>query len=114
MKPFDNNDDRAPKSVPEMIKTLWSLYMAMSLDPAMAVPAYHLRSAALALEETRRMALQICQDEQRRQQAAAAGCGKKTRKAKGTTRDRCRKARERDKAVLEWLRNATPASPWKH
>jgi len=110
MKPFDNHDDRASKSVPEMIRTLWSLYMNMSLDPAMAVSAYHVRTAALALENTRRMALQVCLEEEQRQQASLKR-GKKTR---NTPRDRNRRLRDRDKAALEWLRNAPPASPWKH
>jgi hypothetical protein len=116
MKPFDDQDARAPESVPELIRILWSLYMAMSLDPATAEPAQHVRAAALELEQMRRMALQVCQEEQ---EAALAGCGNRAKKTKSTKNakggvGRGRKSRERDKAVLEWLRNAPPASPWKH
>ncbi len=109
MKPFDNRDERAPKSVPDMIRTLWSLYMDMSLDPAMAVAASHVRSAALELEDARRVALEVSQEEGCR---APAACGGKSKKARSSAR-RGGKSRRKDKAAAEWLRNVPPASPWK-
>ncbi len=110
MMPFDDSDDCAPKSVPDLIKTLWSLYMEMSLDPAMDVPACHVRSAALALEKARRMALQVCQEEERRPRPASAANPKTARGGKR----RSRKSRENQEAAAEWLRSAPAASPSKH
>lgn len=48
--------------VPELIKDLWNLYFEMSLDPALATGATHIRNAALELEHTRRMAFEVAQE----------------------------------------------------
>ena len=66
MKSFDSQDDLTANTVPELIKHLWELYMSMSLDPALAPSADHIRQAALVLESTRRMALEVTIEAQSR------------------------------------------------
>jgi hypothetical protein len=51
-----------PRPVPELIKELWSLYFELSLDPLLEASAAHVRSAALSLEHTRRMAYEVTQE----------------------------------------------------
>lgn len=48
--------------VPERIKELWNLYFEMSLDPELEACAEHIRNAALALEQTRRVAFEVAQE----------------------------------------------------
>jgi hypothetical protein len=99
MKSFDSQDDRTAATVPELIKHLWDLYMSMSLDPALAPSADHVRKAALVLETTRRMAHQVTVEPRSRRTKPA----KRTPKSGG----------ERQ-AELDWHMNARPASPTKH
>jgi hypothetical protein len=99
MKPFDKKDNFSAKSVPEMIQTLWELYMDVSADPALTTSACHIRSAALALEKIRQVAMQVS-IEQTRQPARRA-----SKKSKLSAREQER---------LEWLRTARTASPSKH
>ena len=106
MKPFDDRDDLTEKSVPEMIRTLWALYNNMSTDPALASSACHIRSAALALEDMRRVAFEVYLEGQ---QKAFNKVAKKSRRS-----SRNAKQSKRDCAQLEWLMNARAASPWKN
>ncbi|WP_088348182.1 MULTISPECIES: hypothetical protein [Rhodomicrobium] len=98
MKPFDGQDDLNTKNVPELIKHLWEVYMQMSLDPALRASADHIKQAALTLEHTRRLALEISQETPR---AGASG----KRRARQLTRE---------DAGLDWLRVAKAGSPSKH
>ncbi len=59
MKTSTPRRDFSPDSVPELIKKLWKLYFDMSLDPALEESAEHVRLAAISLENTRRIALEI-------------------------------------------------------
>jgi hypothetical protein len=96
MKSFDSQDDLTTNTVPELIKHLWELYMSMSLDPALAPSADHIRQAALVLESTRRMAQEVIVEAQSRRAKPA----KRRAKSNG----------ERQ-TELDWHR---PASPTKH
>lgn len=98
MKPFDSQDDLTASSVPDLIKHLWELYMGMSLDPALAASAEHIKHAALVLESTRRMAHQVTVE--------ARGPRAKTKRAGSKSK--------RDQAELEWQVAGRPASPTKH
>ncbi len=62
MDSSEGADDFSARSVPELIKHLWDLYLVMSLDPALEATAAHIRQAALTLEHTRRLAYEICQE----------------------------------------------------
>lgn len=106
MKPFDNSDDLNADTVPEIIQKLWALYKDMSTDPALASSACHIRSAALALEDTRRMAMQVYLEGQQH-----SPC----KPAKKTTRRAARGTRTiKDDAAVDWLLAAPAASPWKN
>ncbi len=99
MKSFDSQDDLTANTVPELIKHLWELYMSMSLDPALAPSAEHIKQAALVLESTRRMAHEVTIEAQ-------------SRRAKPSKR-RTKSAGERQ-SELEWQLDRRPASPTKH
>jgi hypothetical protein len=62
MKTSTSRKTHKPQPVPELIKELWNLYFEMSLDPDLEASAVHVRSAALTLEHTRRMALEVAQE----------------------------------------------------
>ena len=100
MKPFDKQHDPTTKSIPELMQHLWTLYMEMSLDPALAEPAAHIREAALSLEKTRRLAHEVLLEAEETQ---TPPMGKRKQK---------RSAEE--KAALEWLRTARTISQSKH
>jgi hypothetical protein len=106
MKPFDDHDDLTAKSVPEMIRTLWTLYNDMSADPTLASSACHIRSAVLALEDMRRVAFEVYLEGQ---QEALNKPAKKSRRSSRNT-----KQTERKRAQTEWLMNVRAASPWKN
>lgn len=57
-----NSRNHKSQPVPELIKQLWNLYFEMSLDPQLEASAAHIRSAALTLEHTRRVAFEITQE----------------------------------------------------
>lgn len=97
MKPFDSQDDLTANTVPELIKHLWGLYMSMSLDPALAASAQHIKQAALVLESTRRMAHQVTVEAQRPKSARRKG-----------------KANGEHQADAEWRAAGRPVSPTKH
>jgi hypothetical protein len=99
MKSFDGQDDLTANTVPELIKHLWELYMSMSLDPALAPSADHIRQAALVLESTRRIAHEVTVEAQSRRAKPA----KRQTKSNG----------ERQ-SELEWHMDGRPASPTKH
>ncbi len=99
MKPFDSQDDLTTKNVPELIKHLWEVYMQMSLDPALRASAEHVKLAALTLENTRRLALQVSLETPLRQS------GSSRRRSRHTTAEQ---------AELDWLRVAKAGSPSKH
>ncbi len=97
MNVSDGEEDLCRRSVPELIKHLWDLYFAMSLDPALAASSEDIRQAALKLEHTRRLAFEITQEGRR----------KKTRKPKV-------KQTDEEAARLNWLRAAKAGSHLKH
>ena len=99
MKSFDSQDDLTANTVPELIKHLWELYLSMSLDPALAPSADHIRQAALVLKSTRRMALEVTIEAQSRRAKPA----KRKSKSDG--------ARQTE---LEWQMAGRPTSPTKH
>lgn len=92
-----NNEDFSRRSVPELIKHLWDLYFAMSLDPALESSAEDIRRAAQKLEHARRLAYEIAQEETR----------KKPRKSKA-------KQADEEPTQRDWLQTAKPGSPLKH
>jgi hypothetical protein len=99
MKQFDSQDDLTANSVPELIKHLWELYMGMSLDPALAASAEHIKHAALVLESTRRMAHQVTVE---------------ARNQRGKPKRAGSKSKQERQAELEWQVGGRPASPTKH
>jgi hypothetical protein len=99
MKSFDRQDDLTANTVPELIKHLWELYMGMSLDPALVASAQHVKQAALVLELTRRMALEVTEEPQSRRGRQ----GKRRAKSGGELQ-----------SDLEWQADGRPASPTKH
>lgn len=99
MRPMDKQNDLTTKSIPELMHHLWTLYMEMSLDPALAESAEHIREAALSLERTRRLAHQVLLEAEKDQMASPP------RKSKRTSEE---------KAALEWLRSARTVSQSKH
>lgn len=62
MKTSNCRKSHKSQPVPELIKELWNLYFEMSLDPDLEVSAAHVRTAALSLEHTRKMALEVIQE----------------------------------------------------
>jgi|SRR5688572_24896235 hypothetical protein len=101
MTASDGEGGLVPRSIPELIDHLWEVYSMMSRDPALETSAQHLRQAAITLEETRKLALQICLEEQRKAKATAA------------KRAACAIA-PADAESLDWLNSAKPASDMKH
>lgn len=108
MKPFDNRDNLTADNIPEMIRKLWALYRDMAADPALASSASHIRSAALALEDTRRMALEVYLEGQQQRQACPKPAKKSARRASRNSR-----TAKRDSAA-EWLMSLPAASPLKN
>ena len=108
MKPIDDHDDLSAKSVPEMIRTLWALYNDMSTDPALASSASHIRSAALALEDMRRVAFEVYLEGQKE------AFNKPAKKTRRSSRNAKRSKHDCLQAQTEWLLNARAASPWKN
>ena len=100
MKPNDSQHNLVTNPIPELIKHLWDLYMAMSLDPALAASAEHVKQAALVLEHTRQLAFQVSQDAAKQQN-------------RNTRRKRARST-ARDEAAAAWLRTAKAGSQLKH
>jgi hypothetical protein len=99
MKPCGSQGEVADRSVPELIKQLWQLYLDMSLDPVLADSAEHIKQAVLTLETTRRLAHQVALEGQGRRS------GGKRRKAKA----------EGDRqSELDWHEDGRPASHTKH
>lgn len=99
MTASDGEGSLVPRSIPELIQHLWEMYSVMSRDPALETSAAHLRQAAITLEETRELAMQICREEQRKAKAGAAKRAACTVSAADTG---------------TWLHKAKPASPLKH
>jgi hypothetical protein len=88
------------RNVSDLITHLWKLYYDMSLDPALAASAEHVRKAALELEETRRIAWEVYREEQA---AHAASAPRKPR----------RRRKKETESAADWLRDVPPASPLK-
>jgi hypothetical protein len=97
MSASEEQADLGRKSVPELIKHLWDLHFTMALDPALASSAAHIKEAALTLEQTRRLAFEICQEEQRKLQRAPEP-----------------KQQQMDVADSAWLRGVKASSNLKH
>lgn len=106
MKPFNNRDRLTANNVPEIIQKLWALYRDMAADPALASSACHIRSAALALENTRRVALEVYLEEQ--QQCQVKPVKKAVRRTARNTRT------AKNDAAVEWLLALPAASPLKN
>jgi hypothetical protein len=102
MMASDGEGGLVPRSIPELIKHLWEMYSVMSRDPALETSAQHLRQAAITLEETRELALQICREEQLK--ASASGAKRSGRRVLPAA----------DAEKLDWLHEAKAASPLKH
>jgi hypothetical protein len=101
MMASDGEGGLVPRSIPELIKQLWEMYAVMSRDPALETSAQHLRQAAITLEETRELALQVGREEQRKARLGAAKRGRGALPAG-------------DAEPLDWLHVAKAASPLKH
>ena len=101
MMASDGEGGLVPRSIPELIKHLWEMYSVMSRDPALETSAQHLRQAAITLEETRELALQICREEQLK---AKTGASKRAARGRSPA----------DTESFEWLNNAKAASELKH
>jgi len=99
MKPLRNLQDEAPRNISDLIAYLWKLYDAMTLDPALTASAEHIRHAVLELEQTRRLAWEVYQEEQAAHQAASGKAKKRPKKDAENPTD--------------WLRDVLPASPLK-
>ena len=99
MKSFDSQGDLTANTVPDLIRHLWELYMSMSLDPALGPSADHVRQAALALEFTRRVALEV----------TVEGKSRPAKQPKRKTKSQGERQSE-----LEWQLDGRPASPTKH
>jgi hypothetical protein len=103
MKPNDSQLNSITDSIPELIKHLWDLYMAMSMDPALADSAAHIKEAVLTLEYTRRLAFQVTQED-------AKQPGRTSRRKKPELI-----AKEQEEAEQQaWLRALKAGSPLKH
>ena len=102
MKSNDSPRNPITDSIPELIKHLWDLYMAMSMDPALALSADYVKEAALMLEYTRRLAFEVSED-------AAKQPGRPSRRKKAPLA-----AKEKEDADLVWLRAAKAGSQLKH
>ncbi len=99
MNASDGDSELIPRTIPELIQHLWDLYESMSRDPALESGAEHIRQAAIELEEARKVAFEVFQEERRKQKLPATTRPQKTENAL-------------EKA--NWLRGARAASPLKH
>jgi hypothetical protein len=108
MKPGDSPHNLNTKSIPELIKQLWELYMVMSLDPVLASSADHIKQAALSLEHTRLLAFQVSQDAARQQSRRLR---RRQRRPDATATAQQAPAEDVD---LAWLRLAKAGSQLKH
>ena len=99
MNASDGDSELIPGTIPELIQHLWNLYEAMSRDPALASSAEKVREAAMSLEETRKIAFEVCQEERRKGKRPATPKSEKTDKVLENT---------------NWLRDARTASALKH
>lgn len=106
MKLGDSPHNLNTKSIPELIKQLWELYMVMSLDPVLVGSADHIKQAALALEHTRLLAFQVSQDAARQQ-------GRRLRRRRRQP-EAASQAPAEDADDLAWLRQAKAGSHLKH
>ena len=100
MKPPHDPPDEHFDNIPELIDHLWGLYSAMTLDPALADSAAHIRKAVLELQNARQAAWEVCQEKGDTSLAPHRAPSKKTRK----------KRAEHD---AQWLKSVRPASPLK-
>jgi|EndMetStandDraft_5_1072996.scaffolds.fasta_scaffold145758_2 hypothetical protein len=100
MKTPRHEQDETPRNISDLIAHLWKLYYAMTLDPALAASAEHVRNAVLELEETRRIAWEVYREEQAERAAAPRRKSKKRRK-------------NETENPADWLRDVPPASPLK-
>jgi hypothetical protein len=100
MKPPHDPQNEHFDNIPELIAHLWELYSAMTMDPALVDSAAHIRKAVLELEQVRRAAWEVCQEEGGVSLAPLRAPAKKPRK----------KRAEQD---AQWLKSVRPASPLK-
>jgi hypothetical protein len=105
MKPGDSLQNLKTRPVPDLIKQLWELYMVMSVDPVLAGCADHIRQAALMLEHTRMLAMQVSQDAVRQE-------GRRKRRRRRQPDATSQNSTE--SAELAWLRLAKAGSQLKH
>lgn len=99
MNASDGDSELIPRTIPELIQHLWDLYESMSRDPALESGAEHIRQAAMDLEEARKVAFEVLQEEGRKTKKPAAAKPQESG-------NRLEKA--------SWLRSARTASPLKH
>jgi hypothetical protein len=99
MKPPRNLRDEVPRNISDLIAYLWKLYDTMTLDPALTASAEHIRRAVLELEQTRRLAWEVYQEEQALQGGAP-------------TKEKKRRKKDAENPA-DWLRDVRPASPLK-
>lgn len=99
MNASDGDSELIPRTIPELIQHLWDLYESMSHDPALESGAQHIRQAAMDLEEARKVAFEVFQEERRKTKPLATSKPKKT---------------ENGLEKANWLRGARTASPLKH
>ncbi len=99
MNASDGDSELIPITIPELIQHLWDLYESMSHDPALESGAEHVRQAAIDLEEARKVAFEVMQEERRKQNQPATS-----------------RPQEIENALEQanWLRAARTASPLKH
>lgn len=71
MNDSDDVDGFPTKSIPDLIKHLWDLYVDMSKDPALEATAEYIKQAVLTLEHTRRLAFEVYQEQPARRSSAA-------------------------------------------
>lgn len=99
MNASNGDSELIPRTIPELIQHLWDLYESMAHDPALASCAEQIRQAAIELEEARKVAFEVFQEERRKSKQPASSKPQKTENAL-------------EKA--NWLRGARTASPLKH
>jgi hypothetical protein len=99
MNASNGDSELIPGNIPALIQHLWDLYESMSRDPALESGAEHIRQAAIDLEEARKVAFEVYQEERRKKKQPATSRPQETENAL-------------EKA--NWLRAARPASPLKH
>lgn len=99
MNASDDAVDFPTRSIPELIKHLWDLYVVMSLDPALESSSEHIKQAALTLEHVRKLAFEVCQE----------GPPQKPHTVKAALPDE-----DMDAEAAKWLRVAKAGSQMKH